>query len=304
MRARSGTDSLRVVRGLFLVLACTSADVPAGSSAEAGAPALTSELTWLALTAPRAGVHEVWSEACNGARIEQDYRVAPAVQCSQRRVGDSFVYDTFDCVVGDYCESSADCTDKPGGVCRGSAGSSCAYASVQEQVCDEDAECSQLPGGSCRPRIGEGQTLCYPTGECNHTPARSCSYPSLYSSGCRSDSECTAVPGGRCELLVGPTTCVYNECEDSCGPRARCECQEIRRCLPADCFSDADCGAGFRCEGTLGLPCGNLYPSVGYHCHAERDECQSDGDCGGGQGCVFDPALSFWACQPVNCVTR
>ncbi|MEO8183519.1 MAG: hypothetical protein ABI895_32195 [Deltaproteobacteria bacterium] len=305
MRERSRTDALLVVRGLFLLLGCTSADTPAGSGADAGAPAPISEAEWLAQTAPRAGVHEVWSEACNGVRIEQDYRVAPAIQCSQRRAGDSFVYDTFDCVVGDYCETSADCTDKPGGVCRGSAGSSCAYASVPEQPCEQDAECLQLPGGRCMPGQGGGQTFCYPTGECSRTsvPAPSCVYPSLYGSACRSDSECSAAPGGRCELWLGPTTCMYNECEASCGPSARCECQDLRRCLPAECLRDADCGAGFRCEGTLDLPCGNLYPPVGYYCHAEQDECQSDADCGG-QSCVFDPALSFWACRRLSCVTR
>jgi hypothetical protein len=300
MRACSTTHSLGLLWSLFLLLACPSTKVgPAG--ADAGAPAPISEVEWSALTAPRVGVHEVWSEACNGVRIGQEYRVVPTVGCYPRPSTYPPTTDTRDCRLDDYCETSADCTVQPGGICRGSADSHCMYAGLEEQPCDEDAECVQLPGGSCRPRIAGGESSCYPTGECRRTPLHSCWYPSVYSQ-CQGDAECTAAPGGYCARSIR-TSCVYNECDDACGPNARCECQYVRTCVPADCFSDAECGAGFRCEGTLDVQCGNLYPPVGYHCHTARDECQSDAECGMGN-CVFDPALSAWSCRTLNCLTR
>lgn len=293
-------DAREGVWSLFLLLACTSTAAPSG--ADAGTVVLLSEAEWQALIAPRPGVHEVWSAACNGVRIGQEYRVRPALICEARRYPDS---DTIDCRIGgNYCETSADCTAKPGGVCRGSSGSSCEYASLQQQPCDQDAECTQLPEGRCMSQLAAGRRECFPTGECTSpTPVRSCVYPSQFGNGCLQDADCAAAPGGHCRRGLA-TTCEYNECDgDSCGPTARCECQYVRTCVAADCFSDAECGAGFRCEGSLALECGNLYPPVGYHCHTERDECQSDADCGT-QSCVFDPALSRWSCRTFDCLTR
>jgi hypothetical protein len=72
MRGRPSRHSPETLRSLCLLLACTSASVgPAGVDADAGAPAPISQAEWAALTAPRTGVHEVWSEACNGVRVEQ-----------------------------------------------------------------------------------------------------------------------------------------------------------------------------------------------------------------------------------------
>jgi len=104
-----------VVSSLFSLLACSVADGP--SVADAGPSALLSAAEWQALTAPPGGVHEVWSAACKGVRIGQEYRVMPTLFCAPRPYPDS---DTVDCRIGDYCETSADCTSKPGGVCQGS----------------------------------------------------------------------------------------------------------------------------------------------------------------------------------------
>lgn len=302
MSARCTTHCLGLLWSLSSLLACTSAKVgPAGTETDAGARTPISEAEWSALTAPRTGVHEVWTEACNGDRIGQEYRVVPAVGCYPRRNADGVGTDTRDCRLDDYCETPADCSAQLGGVCRGLVNSFCVYPGLEQQPCEEDAECAQLPGGSCRPRIEGGGSYCYPTGECRRTPLRSCGYRSQFDR-CQSDAECTALPGGYCGRWLS-TSCVYNECDDSCGPAARCECQYVRTCVPADCFSDAECGAGFRCAGSLALECGNLYPPVGYHCHTARDECQSDADCGLGN-CVFDTALGAWSCRTFNCLTR
>jgi hypothetical protein len=95
---------------------------------------------------------------------------------------------------------------------------------------------------------------------------------------------------------------------------ARCDCQDVRRCVEAQCFSSDDCG-GFACAASGPLECANIFPTVGYYCSSAQDECRSDDDCGAacaelktsppcGSSCVYDPAVSHWACRGAMCYTR
>jgi hypothetical protein len=305
------TDAVqrRLAALALLLIACARAEnAPGPEGGTAGAPGgagSLSEAEWLAQTGPQPGEHEVYDAACGGERIPQDYRITPRVGCAVRRDENGTATTTRDCVVEDYCSSSADCTAQPGGVCSGGASASCEYAGVDLYTdCDSDDDCDALQGGSCAARIEGGGELCYPTGECRTTPLQGCAYP-VASQPCASDADCTAAPGGSCRRSIHFTECTYNECEDTsdCRPGARCECFGVRSCIRADCFADADCGAGYRCEPSLALQCGNLEPPVGYHCHAANDECQGDTDCDG-PSCVFDPAVSRWACREIGCLTR
>lgn len=278
----------------------------AAASAGAGGASI-SDAEWLELTGPQPGVHEVYDAACDGERIAQEYRIIPPVGCALRRDDDGTFTPTLtrDCAVADYCVSAGDCTEQPGGVCRGNPYASCDYPGLDgEAPCERDTDCDALPGGSCTPRLEGGGERCYPTGECSITPMQGCAYPAL-GQACTSDADCSVAPGGSCRRTLAFTECAYNECDgaDDCGPAARCECQGVRRCVPASCFADTDCAAGYRCEGSLALQCGNLNPVAGYHCHAAVDECQGDADCNG-DSCVFDPDVARWACRDVRCFDR
>jgi hypothetical protein len=290
---------------LLLLVACARADSGAAATGDeaAGAGAgSVSEAEWLELTGPQPGVHEVYDAACGGERIAQEYRIQPTVSCAVRRDASGTVTLTRDCTVADYCASADECTEQPGGVCRGSAYAACEYAGFDEEApCERDTDCSALPGGSCAVHIGGGTEHCYPTGECSTTPLQTCVYPAL-GQPCASDADCAAAPGGICRRTLAFTECGYNECDAhaDCGPAARCECQGVRRCVPSDCFADTDCAAGYRCEPSLAVQCGNLRPPAGFHCHAAVDECRGDADCDG-NSCVYDPAVAHWACREVRC---
>lgn len=266
---------------------------------------------------PQSGEHDVWTQACEAEQVGQEYRVRPSVECANRREADGVFQGTFDRAVADYCQRPADCQSRSGGVCVGFPSGSCEYSGVEPgEPCQSDTDCQALPEGSCVPSITGGGAYCYPTGVCESVAEQSCNY-AAWNIVCSSDAECTAAPGGRCQLEAHFTQCSYNECEpdSDCGPAARCECFGVRQCVRAACFSDADCGADLRCEPSQGLLCGNLNPPVGYYCHTEQDECRSDADCtperapsgageSWGSSCVYDPALTSWACRDVQCLTR
>jgi hypothetical protein len=262
---------------------------------------LLSDEEWRAATAPRSGPHEIWTAACNGSRVGQEYLLFPSLVCPQQYDANNVV--SFNaCMLADYCQSSADCTAQPNGICRGLPSSECVYPGDDRgKGCEQDSDCIFRPGGTCRPSLGAGDTTCLPTGECQTTPPYACGYP--VEAPCHGDDDCTAAPGGTCQLGVGGE-CLYNECQvdSDCGPMARCECQNVRRCVESRCSSADDC-AGFACEASLAPQCGNLYPHVGYYCHSEQDECRSNDDCVGNRSCVYDPAVSHWTCAS-DCVTR
>jgi hypothetical protein len=269
--------------------------------------AALSEAEWQRLTGPQPGVHEVYDQACEGERIAQEYRIVPSVECAWRRDEGGMLAPAFilDCEVGDYCSSAADCTEQPGGVCRGNASSRCEYPGIDlSAACERDADCNAAPGGLCAGNVSGAALLCFPTGECRTSADAVCAYPSL-SQPCERDADCTAAPGGACRLELSFSECAYNECDDAddCGPAARCECLGVRRCVPANCFADSDCAAGYPCAPTLALQCGNLNPTAGYYCHGASDECQSDSDCAG-LSCVFDAAVERWACRDITCFDR
>jgi hypothetical protein len=262
-----------------------------------------SEGEWLAQTGLQPGVHEVYDAACDGERISQDYRIRPSVGCAVRRDERGIVTRTRDCTVEDYCANADDCSAQRGGVCIGRASSYCEYPAMDRgAACERDSDCSALTGGSCSGQIAGGEEFCYPTGECRIDPIQSCSYPSAFRQPCESDADCTAGPGGACWRVISYPECAYNECDDAsdCGPAARCECIGVRRCIPASCFSDSDCTTGYRCELSFALQCGFIAPPEGYRCHGADDECQDDSGCEG-RTCVFDPAVSHWACRDINC---
>lgn len=288
---------------VLLFVACDSAqDDPASSAAT------VSQAAWLAATGPQPGEHDVWSTACGGERLTQDYRVVPGASCRVRRDASGQATTTRDCSVGDYCQHSTECQAEAGGVCVGSANGHCEYAGFDRaQSCARDADCTFFADGRCAPQIEGGFDTCYPTRECETVPLMACAYPGQ-DFACGSDADCMPAPDGRCQLGIYFTQCAYNECQSDadCGPDSRCDCQGVNRCVASECSSDTDCGAGLRCQSSLALQCGNITPPVGYYCHTEQDECQSDADCPSfvAPSCVHDPALARWVCRDVQCITR
>src|ERR1043166_8040050 len=75
---RSSRGSIRCCC-IALLLACSKERLE-GNAADAGLP-LLSEEEWRAATAPRPGPHEIWTAACNGSRVGQEYVLNPSVVC-------------------------------------------------------------------------------------------------------------------------------------------------------------------------------------------------------------------------------
>jgi hypothetical protein len=282
---------------IALLLACAK-EKSERNAPDAGTP-LLSEEEWLAAITPRSVPHEIWTAACDGARVGQEYPWIPSFACYPKYDANNIASP---CVLVASCQSSADCTAQPNGICRGRPSNECIYpGNDQGKSCEQDSECTFRPGGKCRPSIGGGDTSCIPTGECQTIPVYACGYP--LDAVCHSDADCMAAPGGTCKLSIAGE-CLYNECQSDsdCGPRARCDCQEVRRCLEAQCYSADDCG-GFACDASPPLVCGNIYPPIGYYCRSEQDECRSGDDCVGDRRCVYDPGVSHWRCGD-DCITR
>jgi hypothetical protein len=75
-------------------------------------------------------------------------------------------------------------------------------------------------------------------------------------------------------------------------------------CLPGNCHTDGDCGAGSYCSPTFNTSCGPYSGVVGYYCHTTKDECTRDDQCGdGGRAgyCAYDQNVGKWACQYSVC---
>ena len=285
---------------IALLLACAQ-EKPESNAADAGTP-LLSEEEWHAATTPRSVPHEIWTAACDGARVGQEYLWSPSVGCYPKYDASNIAFHS--CVLVASCQTSTDCTAQPNGICEGRPSNRCIYPGDDRgKSCEQDSECTFRPGGSCRPMLGAGDKTCIPTGECQVIPSYGCAYP-LFSEDCQSDADCTAAPGGTCKLSIAGK-CLYNECQvdSDCGPMARCDCQDVRRCMAAQCFSADDCG-GLACDASRALMCGNINRPVGYYCRSAQDECRDDDDCVGNSLCVYDPAVSHWACHSVSCLTR
>lgn len=119
---------------------------------------------------------------------------------------------------------------------------------------------------------------------------------------CTSDSDC-AVDGGapgnlaRCiNHLCAVAACFVNE---DCPGHDVCVCASgvrlYNRCAPADCRTDADCGAGGICASTNIPSCG---AGPMYTCLSAGDACCSYLDCtdAGAIGCQFIPEAGHFQC--------
>jgi hypothetical protein len=68
-------------------------------------------------------------------------------------------------------------------------------------------------------------------------------------------------------------------------------------CVPANCRTDADCGA-YMCSPSDSSG-GPFYGVQGYYCHTAHDTCTVDSECvqNGQQGyCMFAPEVGYWSC--------
>jgi hypothetical protein len=278
-------------------------------------PSLVSNGEWRELSGPQPGPHGVVTQACGGSPIGGDYAVLPTVACGWRLDANGQRTQIRDCGLRDYCTHAGDCTDEAWGSCVGVPSATCRYPSLDaDATCEHDSDCTFQPGGRCQSTLSDESALCYPTGECieSRTDMGVCSYGGIDLS-CRQDADCTLEPGGHCERVILYSTCAYDECRQDadCGPKARCDCQGVRRCVTADCFGDSDCPEGMSCSPSPALQCGNLNPVASYHCRTPNDECSTDQDClercGDGdcqETCVFDPDRGSWGCRSVICLTR
>ncbi|HTQ44359.1 MAG TPA: hypothetical protein VMI75_16475 [Polyangiaceae bacterium] len=74
----------------------------------------------------------------------------------------------------------------------------------------------------------------------------------------------------------------------------------VSECVPAECHTDADCGAGNYCIPSRGT-CGAVQ---GYFCTSSRDKCvDPTKDCAacGGNSCVYEPVVGHFVCATSGC---
>ena len=76
-------------------------------------------------------------------------------------------------------------------------------------------------------------------------------------------------------------------------------------CVYSNCWTDADCRAGFFCSPTVALGCGSSGVQ-GFYCHTGQDTCVDDSDCVGPAGspggyCAFDGSVGHWTCTYGAC---
>jgi eight-cysteine-cluster-containing protein len=206
--------------------------------------------------------------------------------------------------------------DPPGG------GPTCACPAIYAPVCGVDgntygnsceASCRSVAvahDGECNPE----PTLCLSDADCgvgNYCNHDQCLSP------CTGDQACPDVCYGACEPAVCPAIacdldCVLTTERDASGCPI-CRCAE-----PTTCSSDADCGAGQRCDtetcGSPDCPPGTACPDVCIHQCVPTDEprlCFADSDCAAGEACNTDvclsgcpegseacPAVCYGACEP------
>ncbi len=186
-------------------------------------------------------------------------------------------------------------------------------------------EGSDVPGGTLtrpEPMHREVAEACEFTLEPRPNPTCIPSYPEGGDpqSECMADAECKG-DGARCLdewQGMGETlcTCHVPECSEDtdCPNKAVCKCGKtenvlatycegptgkpcLHKCLPSDCWTDADCGEGKLCSPSWDI-CG--WQMVGYHCHDPAAvECFSKWECmGENWGCNFEKGKG-WLCQGI-----
>lgn len=131
---------------------------------------------------------------------------------------------------------------------------------------------------------------------------------------CKTDADCNAKPFGSCqinmvfggivELPTDTCGCVYGcETDEDCGANEVCRCGGdglglYTECVPATCFTDADCpGAlcGFSPTGSGCAP--GVWDS---HCTTPEDTCAGDSDCIS-PPCMWDDQVNHWECSNIAC---
>lgn len=263
-----------------------------GETSHLGGARTMTEEEWRASLLPRSGPHEVWTtDQCvvpgpgtSSERIGAEYVVVPTEDCN---LTPTYASDrTRHCTAWPVCETSADCTEEPGGRCEGTPQeAACHYPALPTEPCDVDADCTLASEGVCLP---SDETFCYPTGECR-PPGSYCQYGSVTPSACESNADCVGLPGGECIKAIWFATCRYDRCtEDTdCGSGERCGCG---RCVSADCADD-DCTDGESCH--LSAPtCARPW---GFHCTTPEDEC----DPAASNGCLYEDGA--WRHDQVLC---
>jgi|GEM_PF-1900799 len=247
-----------------------------GTTAEGGG-ALLSEEEWRAATAPIPGPHDIWTvDTCqephtgsNSERLGPEYSVIPLIGYTATADFNAVTNRVYDVAVMDYCVTSAECSEEPGGACQGYTGDAyCLYPDPSPaETCSIDADCTTKPEGTCNLPLGpEENTVCYPTGVCEKLDGK-CVYAGDVP--CTSDADCSAGADGKCIFPVW-TQCSYGTCleETDCAGGYRCGCG---RCLQDHCgLSDDDCGAGETCE----LDASGCHVSQAFYCTTPRDECE------------------------------
>jgi len=264
-----------------------------GTDPSGGSGGTMSEADWRALTAPIPGPHAIWTrDLCDEPHagstsllVGPKHSVIPSVGTSARP-GSTPEYAVYDAVLMDYCLSSADCTDAPGGVCQGVIMDAyCQYAEpLPPDSCLVDADCTKKPDGTCVPLAPSPGTICYPTGVCELSGT--CTYAG--DTPCISDADCTESADGECIFPVGGPTCQYDTCfEDAdCDSGERCGCGF---CVEADCTSDDSCPEGETCEMGQSSCLGH----GSFNCSTPNDECEA-----GTAGCYFWPGDGgYWSGQ-------
>ena len=117
---------------------------------------------------------------------------------------------------------------------------------------------------------------------------------------------------GRCVSDQGPVQicrCTFDVCvrDLDCHMGGPCAChgapfngQYGNTCVPGNCRTDSDCGAGGYCSPTRGS--GNCGGLMGYYCHTAGDQCVDDQDCpSAGVGpsmCAWQDGAHRWECMP------
>ena len=142
--------------------------------------------------------------------------------------------------------------------CRGGGAGELAFTEGSAE-CDTDSDCP--PEARC---LGS-------------KPYSYCRYAGV----CTADSDCPSGQACFCALDVTPEGSVI---------------QEVNKCLPAECETDAECG-DFPCVASRHHCITGLQGSF---CHGPADECQSSSDCEGSSYCRYDLDEARWHCQPYH----
>jgi hypothetical protein len=121
---------------------------------------------------------------------------------------------------------------------------------------------------------------------------------------CRDRGACE--PGESCVDYSGACDCLAQcNADAECPADHACLCasgipiagaqrllEPYNHCLPADCWSDDDCGGPLRCRLSFN-GCGR---PESFHCTGPADECVDGSDCPGGN-CRWNEAEARWTCD-------